>query len=301
MVLALASSAVALDQLAAPALFTTSPLWCLAACLALVWRRGKGSESQIPVREDFVLSPARIGLFLAAHALLVLFALAGHGETPANVAISYTGWMIAGLKLSVLLPTLILLPWAHWRSLSRAYSAEGTAALVVLFTFFPTRILATVWPWYGQALGRAVLYLSRLLVPGLTYSAGFTPTIHGPQLDITILPSCSGISGVELFDYLFALVALVDWNRLRKWPTLWAYFGGMLVMLGSNALRIVSFVVFGNHGFSETVSQYHLAAGPVFFSVVFLLYLSLTYRRLIAPREPKADQPPDSSADSGAV
>lgn len=71
-------------------------------------------------------------------------------------------------------------------------------------------------------------------------------------------------------------------------------------MLGSNALRIVSLVVFGNHGFSETVSQYHLAAGPIFFSVVFLLYLSLTYRRLIDPREPKADQPPHSGAESGA-
>ena len=251
--------------------------------------------------EGFRVSPARIGLFLAAHALLVLLALAGRREVPANGAMSYAGWMIAGLKLSVLVPTLVLLPWKQWRTLSRAYSAEGTAALVVLFTFFPTRILATVWPWYGQVLGRAVFFLSRVFVPGLTYSAGFTPTIHGSQLDITILPSCSGISGVELFDYLFALVALLDWNRLRKWPTLWACFVGMLVMLGSNALRIVSFVVFGNHGFSDTVSQYHLAAGPIFFSVVFLAYLSLTYQRLIARRELQADQSPNSGGDSAAV
>jgi len=33
--------AVAVDQLAAPMLYSSSPLWATAACMALVWRRGE--------------------------------------------------------------------------------------------------------------------------------------------------------------------------------------------------------------------------------------------------------------------
>lgn len=189
--------------------------------------------------------------------------------------------MTAALKLSVLLPTLLLLPLARWRILARVYAAEGIAAIVVLFTFFPGRILGAIWPWYGQALGRLVFVISSFFVHGLAYTSALTPTLHGKDLDVTILLACSGISGIDLFDFLFAFVALLDWNRLRKGRTLMAYFIGIAVMFMSNALRIVTFVVLGNRGFADTVVRFHLSAGSIFFSVVFLAYLSLTYRKLL--------------------
>ena len=195
--------------------------------------------------------------------------------------VSSTGWITAGLKLSVLLPTLLLLPRERWPIVAGTYASEGIAALIVLFTFFPGRILATIWPWYGQVLGRLVFFVSGLFVHGITYSSALTPTIHGSGLDVTILPSCSGISGIELYDYLFAFVALLDWNRLRKGRALLAYFGGIAVMLAGNGLRIVSFVVLGNHGFAEVVARFHLTAGSVFFSVLFLVYLFSIYRSLL--------------------
>jgi exosortase/archaeosortase family protein len=196
---------------------------------------------------------------------------------------SLAGWITAALKMSVLLPTLLLLPLNRWRILSNSYAAEGIAALVVLFTFFPSRILTSVWLWYGPLLGRLVFFFSGIFVHGLTYTSALTPTIHGPDLDVTILLSCSGISGIDLFDYLFAFVALLDWNRLRKGRTLLAYFGGVVAMLVGNGLRIAAFVIFGNLGFTDAVARFHLSAGWFFFSVVFLVYLSLTYRRLLRP------------------
>jgi exosortase/archaeosortase family protein len=293
--LLLTLGAVAADQFVSPQLYTSSPLWAVAACLALVWRRGEvrfdreghpGSgrssfqQQTGPVILSF--SSARIALFAAAHLLLLLAARLLHSTLePIAGTFSGAGWMTAALKLSVLLPTLLLLPWARWRILARVYAAEGIAAIVVLFTFFPGRILGAIWPWYGQALGRLVFVISGFFVHGLAYTSALTPTLHGKDLDVTILLACSGISGIELFDYLFAFVALLDWNRLRKGRTLIAYFAGIAVMFLSNALRIASLVVLGNRGFADTVVRFHLSAGWIFFSVMFLAYLSLTYRNLL--------------------
>ncbi len=233
---------------------------------------------------NFGLSFERIALFVAAHAVLVSSALllTATLEQLAG-AVSSTGWITAGLKLSVLLPTLLLLPRERWPIVARTYAAEGIAAFIVLFTFFPGRILAAIWPWYGQVLGGLVFFVSGLFVHGITYTGSLSPTIHGPGLDVTILQACSGISGIELFDYLFAFVALLDWNGLRKGRLLLAYFGGIAVMLAGNGLRIVSFVVLGNHGFAEVVARFHLTAGSIFFSVLFLVYLFLIYSKLLAP------------------
>jgi exosortase/archaeosortase family protein len=279
-------AACAADQFIAPALYSTSPLWAAAVCTALVWMRGDTGFKRLDAAVHFGFSFERIVLFVAAHALLLSSALL----LPAALeqlagTVSPAGWVTAGLKLSVLLPTLLLLPRQRWPMVARTYAAEGIAALIVLFTFFPGRILATIWPWYGQMLGGLVFFISGLFVHALTYSGALTPTIHGPGLDVTILQACSGISGIELFDYLFAFVALLDWNRLRKGRLLLAYFGGIAVMLSGNGLRIVSFVVLGNHGFAEVVARFHLTAGSIFFSLLFLVYLSSIYRKLLVPRE----------------
>lgn len=280
--LLLTLGAVAADQIVAPSLYSSSPLWAVAACLALVWRRGGVAFEGKEGAECFGFSLVRIGLFAGAHVLLVSAARLLHGTLePVAGTFSLGGWIIAALKLSVLLPTVLLLSLARWKILARNYAAEGIAALVVLFTFFPGRLITSVWPWYGQILGRFVFILSGLFVHGTTYMSALTPTVRGPDLDVTILLACSGISGIELFDYLFASVVLLDWNRLRKGPTLIAYFAGIVVMFLGNGLRIASFVIFGNRGFADAVARFHLSAGWVFFSIVFLVYLSLTYRKLL--------------------
>jgi exosortase/archaeosortase family protein len=265
--------------------------------MGLVWRRGGvgfgrngGLESssalfgETATAATFGFSAARVVLFVAAHGLIVLGAQLLHNNLEQIIGtFSFAGWIAAALKMSALLPTLLLLPLSRWRILARIYAAEGFAALVVLFTFFPVRIAGAIWPWYGQVLGRMVFLVSTLFAPGLAFTNGLTPVIHGPDLDVTILLSCSGISGIELFDCLFAMVAFVDWNRLRKGRVLFAYFAGVAAMLVGNGLRIVSFVVLGNRGFADAVARFHLSAGWLFFSAVFLAYLFLTYRWLLKP------------------
>lgn len=292
--LALTLVATAGDQFATPILYSSSPLWGTAACLLLVWRRGNVPSSVGDTPFECNLSAARVVGFLALHAAIIVVARSVSGMFQASSgAMTLEGTLVAAGKLCVLAPTIILFPLATWKKIACIYFPEAIAGLVVLFTFFPRRVLQAGWPWYGQVLGRFVHILARIFVSKLTYLADSNPTLSGPELNVTIIPDCSGLNGVELFDYLFGAVAFLDWNRFRKGRALLVYFAGLLAMLLGNAIRITSFVALGNHGFAESVSRFHISAGWIFFSAVFLVYLSMTYRwmldkRIIAeePRQP---------------
>jgi exosortase/archaeosortase family protein len=286
--------AVAADQFAAPILYTSSPLWATAACLLLVWRRGDPPLVSGDTPMEFSLSLGRLAFFMAAHVALTLTAhWVSSAFLPVAGTVTAKGTLLAALKLSVLFPTIVLLPLAQWKKLARMYRAEGVAALIVLLTYFPGRAIETLWPWYGQALGRFVFALSRLFVPGVGYVGNLNPTLTGANLNVTIILACSGSNGLELFDYLFGLVAVLDWNRLQKRRALAGYFAGISAMLLGNSLRITSLVVLGNRGFAGIVSRYHISAGWIFFSFVFLIYLSMAYpwmlkKRPAAGREQRA-------------
>jgi exosortase/archaeosortase family protein len=288
--------AIAVDQFAAPVLHSTSPLWATAACLLLVWRRGKISLSPGGPPLELFLSAARLAVFVVAHGVLIFAArLWSDSLHAASGAMTVEGTLIAAGKLIVLAPAAILFPFATWKKIAHIYFPEAIAGLLVLLTFFPSRALGTFWPWYGQALGRFVYTLARIFVPGLNYLANSNPTLSGPELDVNIIPGCSGIEGLELFDYLFSVVVFLDWNRLRKGRTLFGYFAGLMAMLLGNAVRIASFVVFGNHGFAESVSRFHISAGWIFFSAVFLAYLSMTYGWMLGRRDIPAQEQAASS------
>lgn len=291
LMLALAATALAIaaDQLVAPILYSNSPLWATIACLLLVWRRGDVRSSAGEAAFECTLTVGRVAAFLTAHGVIVLLARSLSDAIQASSgAMTFGGTLLAVGKLSVLAPTIILFPLATWKRIASIYFPEAIAALVVLLTFFPSRALQAGWPWYGRGLGRFVYILARIFVPKLAYLADSNPTLSGPELDVTIVPECSGINGLELFDYLFGVVALADWNRLRKGRALLAYFLGLLVMLLGNAIRVVTFVTLGNHGFAESVSRFHISAGWIFFSVVFFVYLSMTYGWIMTKRSPSS-------------
>jgi exosortase/archaeosortase family protein len=282
LVLGLTLTAIAADQFAAPVLRTTSPLWATAAFLVLVWRRDELPSNPGPGPFERTLSIIRLAFFFTAHFVLIQHArMLTSMLVPVAGSHTASGLLVAAWKLSVLVPTILLLPLSRLKGLATAYKHEGMAALVVFVTFSPWRAMEAVWPWYGQLLGRFVYTLASFFVAGLGYVKDLTPTITGPDLDITIVQACSGITGLELFGYLFGVVTILDWNRLWKWRGLLAYFAGLFAVLLGNALRITSFVVFGNRGFADFVLRFHVSAGWIFFSVVFLVYLSLTYRWML--------------------
>lgn len=282
--LGLSLAAVFVDNWAAPALHNHSPFWALGFLLALVCIRA-ADDLAAQTAIGLTLSAAGVVAFVVLHAGIV--ALARHESATLVTAAgqsTVSSGLIAALKLLVVLPTLALFPPSSWKPLAKRYRAELLAAALVLFTWNPARAFETLWPWYSQWLGRFVHGLSALFVAGLGYVPGPGPTLTGPQLDVSITWACSGLNGVRLFELLFGVVLLLDWNRLKKLRVLLAYFVGLGVMMLANALRIALLVVVGNHGATDLVARFHVDAGWPFFTVVSLVFLLTSYRWLREPR-----------------
>jgi exosortase/archaeosortase family protein len=284
LVLLLTLIAIAADQLAAPILFTTSPLWATFAFLLLILRRGELSLSGANATLERPFSMWRLGIFVAMHVALVLLSrsLAGAAVPFAGTS-TWRGTLVGFCKLAVLIPSVALFCFPFWKQLLRAYSSEAKAAILFLTINVPGRVLVAFWPWYGRVLGWFTYLLARSLAPGLTYEIGPESTIRGPFQDTIIGPSCSGTSAFELLACMFGLLIVLDWNRLRKGRALLIYFGCLFFMLLSNAFRIALIVILGNRGFADFVPPLLSSAGLIFFCSVFLIYLSLTYKWITEP------------------
>jgi len=273
-------AAAFVDNWAAPALHNHSPFWALGFLLALLCR---------PAREELALHAApwkwswtRAALFVALHAGIIALTLGVSGSLVAAAGESTVrSGAIASLKLLVLLPSLVLFPPSSWKRLALKYRVELVASAFVLFTWNPLRLFETVWPWYSRWLGRFVYAVSGMFVAGLGYVPGPAPTLTGPELDVSILFGCAGLNGVRLFQILFGVVLLVDWDHLKKVQVLTAYFAGLAAMILANALRIVSLVVVGNRVSASAVARFHVDAGWVFFTSAFLVFLLISYRWLL--------------------
>ena len=279
--------AIVADQLASPILRTTSPLLATLTFLLFVWRRGQSSLLAANVTQNRSLSIWRLVAFFGAHVVLIFLSrsVASAAEPFSGTATS-SGTLVGLGKLLVLAPTFLLLPLHDWRSLVRAYRSEVILAILILAVNVPRRFVEMVWPWYGQMLGWVVYLLARSFAPGLSYQISPEPTILGPSYDTSLILNCSGVDAFELLSYVFALVALLDWGRLRKGRALLIYLGCLASVLICNAFRIATLVVLFNRGLTDFAVNFHLTAGSFFFCVVFLVYMLLTYRWMTNGRRP---------------
>ena len=160
---------------------------------------------------------------------------------------------------------------------AREQRAECIAGAVALLSFYPHRLFTVAWPWYSQALGHSVYLISRLFVPALVYIPHPDPKMLGPLLDVTILFGCSGLRALGVFQIVFALIIVTDWNVLNHRRALQGYFAGIGIILAANVARIAAVVTLGNHFAPDLVARFHLAAGWIYFGCVLGGFIWLTY------------------------
>ena len=275
--------AIGADYLLSPALYNGSTLWATAALLLLVFRRGQAPGSDAASLTIAKLSAGRLAVFLALHAIIIAIGrYSSAAFTSAAASDAVAAALLAAAKLLILLPGIVLFTRSDWPMLLRRYRAEFIAALVVLLTFFPYRLFHTIWPAYSQVIATLAYYGAKPFVAGLGFSSLPIPTILGPQLNLQIIFWCSGFSALAMFDTLVALVAVLDWNELNHKRLLIAYFAGAFAILVANVVRISLLVIVGNLIAPKyAMGRFHVNAGWVFFALVYLLILAISYRWML--------------------
>ncbi len=274
---------IAADYLIAPALYNGSTLWATAALLLLVFRRGQavGQDSDAPTIAK--LSPGRLAIFLALHAIIIAIGhYSGALFTSAAASDAIATAPLAATKLLILLPGIVLFSRGDRANLLRRYRTEFLAALVVLLTFFPYRLFHTIWPTYSHLIATLAYYGAKPFVSGIALASQPIPTIFGPQLNLQIVFWCSGFSALALFDTLVALITILDWNELNHTRLLVAYIAGGAAILAANIVRISLLVIIGNEVAPKyAMGRFHVNAGWAFFAAIYLIILTVSYRWML--------------------
>lgn len=274
---------ILLDYAFVPALFNSSTLWAAATILVLVFRRGQSATPSFEKFDLTGLAKWRVAVFVGLQ-----FAIIALGRR-FSVELSSTGpsdsagaAMLGAAKMLVFLPGLVLFSASDWRRLVRRYRVEILAALVVLFTFFPYRLMHTLWPVYSEWIAKITYYGAKPFVAGIRLVNERLPTIHGPRLALAIGFECSGFSALAAFDILIALVAVVDWNNLNPKRLLITYCAGCMTLLAANIVRMSLLVVAGNLiGPQYATGRFHVNAGWVFFAIVYFAIFSISFKWML--------------------
>ena len=274
----LTTLALSVDYACIPGVTNVKVILSSALLLALLFQRV--STTRTPARYAPAVCLWRVLLFASFHVAGIAVLL---GAGRANIIVSRgmpISAPVAAAKYLALLPGIILLPWNGWSRLQRLYRAELIAAFVALATL-PSRIWAISWPWYSSALAHTIFALATPFVSGLRYIPGSFPILSGPTLDTTITLECGGMLIVELFQALFAIVLIVDWNKLNYRRTLVWYLAGIGFLLFANILRITLLVVAGNRISADLVVSQHLPASWLIIAIALVAYLAVVYPRML--------------------
>ncbi len=263
--------------------YSNAPLLAVSALAILVYAGKEPGEGEGEVLPPFTAS--RLVVFGGMHGVLILAAGAFSRELN-SVAQNYSLGATAAtsLKLLPLVPSLLLFPISTWRRLGRRYFQELIAALLVLLTFYPFRFMKLIWPAYSNLLVDVVYQCTVPFVTGLYFVPNLDPIVVGPKFALEIVLECSGITGIYLFDTLFGLVVLLEWNRLNKIRALVCYFLGLAVMVAANLFRLILLVLVGNLVSPKLLEGgFHRHAGWVLFALVFLVFLRFAFGWMLSP------------------
>lgn len=248
----------------------------------LVWHRAPALK----------LQPWRLtsGTWLAA--ALLTYAAAWAAVTRLLAGERTTSYLVvahAGLVGTVGLLAIGCLGWQNLQQLYGAYRRQLGQALGIAAAFYV--FLTAVYALW-QPLAGIVLYGTQMLLGASGIESQIVPpfTLLFDKFGVTIAQTCSGIESIALFSGLYAVVGLLDWQRLNKRRYLLMFPLALTLLFGLNIVRVYLLILAGYFiNPAIAFSLFHTYAGMVFFILYSVAFWLLAYGYLIT-KSPKEDQ-----------
>jgi exosortase/archaeosortase family protein len=167
------------------------------------------------------------------------------------------------------------------RQIGRTYRRQLLIALGCGIAYF---ILLTAIYSLWIILSSVVLQAVRWLLHLSGLSAGIDPprTLVLSKFSITVEKTCSGIESLALFSGLYALIGLVDWDRLRHNRLLLAFIPALLILFALNIVRVYGLIIAGYYINPQIAfSLFHTYAGMVFFIIYAGIFWGISYKWML--------------------
>lgn len=187
----------------------------------------------------------------------------------------------AGLVLSVACAAIGSIGPKNMRLLWQTYRRQLLLAGAVAGLFY--LFLSVVYALWMPLASVVLAGVYKLLV--LTnISAELIPpnTLVTDKFGITVAQYCSGIESIALFSGLYAIVGLLDRQRLYVRRYLFLFPFALLLLFGLNILRVFGLIVAGYYINPQIAfSLFHTYAGMLFFILYSTIFWAVAYKYLI--------------------
>jgi exosortase/archaeosortase family protein len=192
----------------------------------------------------------------------------------------------SGLILSLILAAIGCIGPANIRLLWRSFRKVIIHSAVITAAFY-LFLLAVYSLW--QPLASTVLHSVNWLLGIAGLEAVVLPpyTLLFDKFGVTIAEYCSGVESIALFSGLYAIVGLLDWNRLNIRRYFIVFPFALLGLFACNILRVFGLIMAGYYINPEIAfSLFHTYAGMVFFILYSAVFWALAYKYLIKKSVP---------------
>lgn len=196
-----------------------------------------------------------------------------------NLAIAHVGLLLSIVCAAVgcFGPTNIVLVWQGYKR--QIMNSIGLAAAFYVFL----QGVYALWQPLASIVLASVHFL--LGLSGLESTVVLPHTLLFDKFGITVAEYCSGIESIALFTSLYAIVGLLDWQRLRKKRFLMVFPLALLILFGLNILRVYGLILAGYYINPQIAfSLFHTYAGMVFFMAYSAVFWIVAYKHLVMPQ-----------------
>ncbi len=223
-----------------------------------------------------------VTIWLAVVAWMSVTNLLGSERTSQNVFLAHSG-----LLLSVVTAGLASFDMRNLVLLWRAYKRELLVSLSLAVGFY-VFLLGVYGLW--KVLASIVL----VSVDGLLNLSHIATIVIQPntlmtdKFGITVAEYCSGIESIALFTALYAIVGLLDRQKLNMQRYLWIFPLALGLLFGLNIVRVYALIMAGYYIDPEIAfSLFHTYAGMVFFILYSVIFWLVAYKYLVikSPQE----------------
>jgi len=148
------------------------------------------------------------------------------------------------------------------------------ATIFAFFLIYVVNKIYGLWEYLSKVVGYGVYFLLKIsfLHPTISFP-GSNPDVGIPGIILNIAETCSGIEGISLFLFVYTLLLIIFWRRIKHKKALFLYIPGVIGVYLVNIVRVyLIFIVAKLIGIDFAVNAFHVNIGMV----LFILY-SLTF------------------------
>lgn len=209
-------------------------------------------------------------------------------------------WICVKHLITTNTPSLLTIASAHifllFSVVMVLYAVFGARNIVKLLRFYQKEFIISVLTAVGFAIFLELVYgLWRSLAFIVMHSVQWLLSLHNVHAEIfppltlvfdkfgvTIEKTCSGIESIALFSGLYALIGLIDKQKINFKKFFIALPIGLVGLFVFNIIRVYGLIAAGYYINPEIAfSLFHTYAGMVFFILYSGIFWGFAYKRII--------------------